>query len=219
MARTPDEISALRRDATGLLERARRVAQLRPGAERRRDALLVAIDDLIHRRAIVDGTDVDHLGLSDVLETDDGQALYRQFVAAVMDAAETPPVDEAETLGRVVARLAVERGWTDVDVARAILDKAGAAVDEVRDSPQRALAKRTRAAHRKRAASLMQRLDRWVDALDGDSAVAATPALLAAMALTRTGPDELTVERSIDVLLAVRNRIASSIGVPIRRSA
>lgn len=179
--RQSEEIAALRREAEERLAAARKAKQLSASAESKIAALKAAVKAFAEHRAAELGVEANHLTLSQVLVTDDERALGRLLVTSGLEVGSAPEISQKDTLDHVVARLAFERGWVIADATRAILGSASATVDDLRDKPPHAKARRVRDAMKAAIKAQIENLDLQLAALDDSGPVMdAAPAILVA---------------------------------------
>lgn len=211
--RTKEEIEDLRRDAAARLRSATRINRLKGTAERKSEALKAALIAMTEHRAVELDVEADSLSLDHVLVTDDEKALAREFGRAVVLAGATTEIGRDDTLDHVVARVAIERGWIIMDAARAILGDADARVDDLRNRPPHAKARRVRDAVHKVVRQRVDALDRQLEALrNGAPAMTAAPAVLAGALVSFATQQELSFEGLVAAVQAERDRLARILG-------
>lgn len=218
--RQPEEIAALRREAEEQLAAAGKVRKLSTSAEDKVATLKAAVRAFAEHRAVELGVEANQLTLHQVLVTDDERALVRLLAASSVEAGSTPGVSPKETLDHVVARLAFERGWGIVDATRAVLGSAGATVDDLRDKPPHAKARRVRDAMKTAIRAQIENLDLQLAALDGDGPVTdAAPAIVVAAVRSFFAGREVIIEDVRRELRELREQKARLLGGLDRRSS
>lgn len=211
--RTKEEIQELRREAAARLRSATRLYRLKATAECKTEALQAALIAMTEHRAVELDVEVDSLTLNDVLVSDDEKAVARELGRAAVAAGATTEIAPDDTMDHVVARVAVERGWIIMDATRAILGEADARVDDLRNRPPHAKARRIRDALHKVMKQRLDALDRQLDALrNGGPAMAAAPAILAGALVSFVTRQELSFEALVAAAQAERDRLARLLG-------
>lgn len=211
--RSQDEINEVRREASARLRAATRIHRLHATAVRKSEALQRALEAMIEHRAVELGVDAGVLPMNAVLVSSDEKAVARETWKAAAESGGTTEIGPDDTMDHVVARVAVERGWKIVDAARAILNDPDARVDDIRNGPPHAKARRVRQAVLDVVNKRVESLDRQLDALRrGGPAMQAAPALLAGALVAFVAGREMSFEALVAVMQAERARLAKMMG-------
>jgi hypothetical protein len=218
---TKEEIEGLRQEAKERLCTVAKAVRLVAGANRKAAAFEALLHAMIDHRARQLGISADRLSLEDVFVSADERALVRLHGIAVMEAGAAESlaqtIDQDDSIDRVIARLAAERGWTPMDAARAILGNASAKADEIRGAGPHQKARRVRQAVEVAIRATLDRVDRELAGLDGGKATEAAATIVIGAALAIFTGHNIGLDDMRRVLRAEKERLTAALDRRARR--